>query len=418
MNKSLSFLFIFSLHSFFTLPIFAQSADTYFVCERSYDVPSSRSGIFNSYKYNDITSFPEEEALLLRVKSKWGLLDKEGKKILPFQFNDAIKVSERSFLVRKNQDYLLYDLSGKVLQDFGNACFKIGIIEDEKYIFVKTEGKIGLYHNLGKEIIPRQSDQIRAITKPDEKSYFQFWVDDKIGLVDIEGKYFFPAKFDNASILQYTKQHQKPVIIVEEKQTEKLFIGKEDTGIRGDLFVRLKAYLPQPNDYVLLKKLNQYGLVDLKTKSVLIPPSYQQILEFTESSFIIVKRGLYGIISNQGSVIIPPKYDNINKFSNDKNIYPIPLARISIDGKHGYLDSSYQEIVSPNYHILKAFSEGKARVMKNYKWGFIDIEGNEVIPLQFDLTKAFKNEKAEVSLNGKTFFIDHTGKCIENCNKK
>ena len=84
-------------------------------------------------------------------------------------------------------------------------------------------------------------------------------------------------------------------------------------------------------------------------------------------------------------------------------------AEIGINGQYGYIDTSGNIVIQPQYTDAGMFSEGLACVVKGGKWGYIDTEGNEVIPFIYDNANLFSNGLAEVSLNGKIGFIDKTG---------
>ena len=65
--------------------------------------------------------------------------------------------------------------------------------------------------------------------------------------------------------------------------------------------------------------------------------------------------------------------------------------------------------IPAKYDYAEDFSEGLAKVTLNGKWGYIDKSGNEVIPIKYDDAYSFENGKAEVLLKGKYGTIDKQG---------
>lgn len=90
----------------------------------------------------------------------------------------------------------------------------------------------------------------------------------------------------------------------------------------------------------------------------------------------------------------------------------IKIILVKKDNKLGYAKLDGTFLVPPKYDILKAYSNGLARVQLDKKWGFMDTNGVEIIELIYDAAKPFTSGRSQVQLNGKTFYIDKTGKEI------
>ena len=83
------------------------------------------------------------------------------------------------------------------------------------------------------------------------------------------------------------------------------------------------------------------------------------------------------------------KYDWIGKFVNG-------FAIVELDGRYGFINEEFEEIVSPKYGLAYDFQNGFARVEYNGKWGFINKEGKEIAPLKYDFAEDFYEGLAEV----------------------
>ena len=130
--------------------------------------------------------------------------------------------------------------------------------------------------------------------------------------------------------------------------------------------------------------------------------------EYYEGLAKVSLNGKYGFIDKTGKEVTPIKYDDA-WFSEG-------LAQVKINGKWGFIDKTGKEVIPIKYDNASLFLEGLAIVELNGKWGFIDKTGKEVIPIKYDDIYSFSKGLAEVELNGKSFYINRKGECVKNCN--
>jgi hypothetical protein len=86
------------------------------------------------------------------------------------------------------------------------------------------------------------------------------------------------------------------------------------------------------------------------------------------------------------------------------------LFLASQNGKTGFIDSTGQFIIKPQFQSANDFSEGLAAVRMGGTYGFIDESGHMVVQPQFDYATAFHEGLALVYNDGKPLFIDRSGK--------
>jgi|GEM_PF-2503638 len=109
-------------------------------------------------KYDDATDFKQESQLAgAMMNGKWGVIDKTGKEVIPFQ----------------------YDEIGSHAQ---------GLVS------VKKDGKWGRFDKTGKEIIPVKYKVLRPMQPDGSKLIVN--EDNKWGLIDLQGREIIPAKYD------------------------------------------------------------------------------------------------------------------------------------------------------------------------------------------------------------------------------
>jgi hypothetical protein len=89
------------------------------------------------------------------------------------------------------------------------------------------------------------------------------------------------------------------------------------------------------------------------------------------------------------------------------------LARVKMEKKWGFIDTTGNVVVKPKYNEVENFSDGLARVRTGTKWGLVDKSGNEVIKPTFDAIYEFINGKAQVLLNGEKYYMNRQGQRVD-----
>jgi len=104
--------------------------------------------------------------------------------------------------------------------------------------------------------------------------------------------------------------------------------------------------------------------------------------------------------------VVSKKYEYQGPFCNG-------LARVKLNRKWGYIDTTGALIVSPKYDEVENFSEGLARVRVTQKgWGLINTSGIEIVKPMFQWIYDFQNGKAKVKAGGQEGYIDRNGNLI------
>lgn len=186
----------------------------------------------------------------------------------------------------------------------------------------------------------------------------------------------------------------------------------------GNIKIPLKYDELWPLKNNLLVKLNgKWGVTD-KEQKALIPLEYDSYNWESQELISFVKNGKVkkhfridkSTVQNIGD------YDEI---INPEYIDQYPLTMVKKDGRIGFIDSSYTEVVAPVYEMCESFyaSDLKlVRVFRDNKWGYINKQGKEVIPCRFEDSENFGHDGyALVQFNGERFCIDTIGNRIEAC---
>lgn len=342
----------------------------------------------------------EEDVLRVKKDNKYGLIDYNGKEILPTE-HDSIEALE-------------------------------GV---KNSLIIKKEEKVGLCDNQGNIIIEPEYKEIKAIGDDYKNGYVVINSDNKYGLIDFTKQVILEAKYEEvkpivASNMYIVKEDGKLKAINKELETlvENKFDDVKQINNENIIFVKNKKYGIMNtkgeitakaeydnieyifDNYYIAKKSGKYGIIDVNNKNIL-PFEYEKISYRKEADFIEVEKKdaesteilnnkfekqLEGIITevNTEKGYIRIRTNDEYKYYNFKfeekdvtellNTNTIFLSKK--DGKYGYVDKDGKVIVDYIYEDAKEQnSYGYAAVKKDGKWGAINKDGREVSECKYDL---------------------------------
>ena len=85
------------------------------------------------------------------------------------------------------------------------------------------------------------------------------------------------------------------------------------------------------------------------------------------------------------------------------------LARVRLNKKWGYIDTTGAIIIPVKYHEAENFYDGYGRVRMGHKWGLYDKTGREIIKPTFNIIGPFEKGKAKVLLDGQVYYMNKEG---------
>ena len=302
------------------------------------------------FKYDEVWDFDEGLAAV-KLKGKWGFIDKLGKEVVPLKYDEVWGFDEGLAAVMLNGNWGYINKSGKLvlpLKYDDASDFSEGLTS------VKLKGKWGVIDKSGKEVVPLKYNGI-------------FSFHEGLAMVELNGKE------------SYINKSGKEVVPLKYEGLGRFYEGL--------------AYV----------KLNgKWGFVDKSGKEV-VPLKYDEVGYFSEGLANVELNGKWGFVDKSGKEVVPLKYDGAGSFSEG-------LAIVGLNGKRGFVDKSGKEVVPLKYDETRGFNEGLAGVNLKGKWGFIDKSGKLVVPLKYDSVDLFYEGLASVKLNGKYSYINKSGK--------
>lgn len=349
--------------------------------------------IQNQDKNNN--SYYDENVLKVQKDGKYGLINLEGKELLPLEYDQisAITGVENSYKVQK----------------------------DGKYGIVDNEGKLVISPQYADIDLLGDDNKAGFIVKNDAGMY---------GIVNYSNEVILEPKYNSIE-----KVYGNDMYVVTENNAQKV-VNKDGQDVLTTGFDTVKEILSSQENAVVFTRANKYGVMSLSGKTI-IEPEYDEI-KGTKQGIYIAKNGEnYGIINSAKEEKLPFQYTSIvynkkadiymaedanfntnvlngnlesklsgmllefneddgylklridgsNKYYNFKfeekaesDIFPNRTLFLSKqDGKYGYVDKDGKVIVDYIYDdAMEQNDFGYAAVKKDGKWGSIDTKGTVV----------------------------------------
>jgi hypothetical protein len=110
--------------------------------------------------------------------------------------------------------------------------------------------------------------------------------------------------------------------------------------------------------------------------------------------------------------LVAPKYDVAGKFGDNG------LAKVSLNGKWGYVNLKGEESIPLNYDEVGDFDYGLAPVRLSGKWSYLDARGGVIgVGALFDAVSAvWRSDLSAVQVNGKWGYINPQGNVVIDMN--
>lgn len=139
--------------------------------------------------------------------------------------------------------------------------------------------------------------------------------------------------------------------------------------------------------------LKLFGLVNVATNQIVIPPEYEQLGTFHNETGLIkaLKNGLYGFIDINNKTIIPFKYSSAGDFTD-------ALAPVQIGEKFGYINTQDKLVIPARFKRAKSFFSGLAVTENEFgEYNYINAAGEVLNQLPYKIAWDFKGSFAVVS---------------------
>lgn len=344
--------------------------------------------------------------------------------------NNNLSYNGNVLRVQKNGKYGLINLSGKEVLpcEYDN----ITSLEDvDGAIKITKDGKVGIADDKGQILIPTEYSDVKRLGKEKSQGFIVQNEEGKYGIVDISNKSVLNIKYDSVSNV-----YQGDYYVVTEEGKQKV-VKKDGTEILNGDYDEIVYILKNPENGVIYKKKNKYGLMKLDG-TIAINPTYDDLKEAKTGTLIASNNGKYGIIDLSNTTKLNFKYQSLTynekadiyvgeneQFDNEilDNNYNVKLTGILIDldDEKGYIEIRQND--EYKYYNFKFEEEKQSDVFTNNtlfvskkdgKYGFVDKDGNVVVDYIYDdATNQNDFGYAGIKKDGKWGSIDKNGKVIQ-----
>jgi hypothetical protein len=338
----------------------------------------------NSIEY--LNAKPKQRnSMIAQGGIKYAYFDNNHNFVVPFglyDFADVFGLGRKAIVANKGKYGIIDELGKLVLPLEYDFIEQPSIWSNYANIFLATkQGSVTVF-NENLKVIPTES--IASYWDWDG-NLFVANKENKIGLIDFDGKQTIPFLYDTLY-----KEHSVPRISG--------FIAKKD-GFYG--FVSRENEVIQPFKYNYIYALNGYAVyIDQNNKvgiydesgKIIIPFEYGAIYstwynnhhtnEFPSNIdiFIVEKDGKIGTIDNKNNVIIPIIYDGLSGWVENG-----PEAHfVKNNDQYGIISHKGEIIIPIEYDYVGLPQSGVIRVNKNGKYGVVSWKNKEILPCIYD----------------------------------
>lgn len=296
------------------------------------------------------------------VNDKFGFIDKNGKVIIPLNYDSIQLPSEGIIPVAINKSWFLIDYSGKQMSQENFASIKSF---SEGLAVAKKTDTFGYIDKKGKTVIDFKFKSAHEFSEGLAAVYTKTDTGSICGYINDSGNYVIQPQYDTCSKFSDGIAH------VINKKNEHNYIDKE-----GKIVISTKDYLAE--------KFSE-GLCVARDK----------------------KGHKYGYIDRSGSYVIAPQYISATSFSEG-------LALVDLNNEQGFIDKTGRLVISPKKYLqVGSFYEGMAYVAnENNKFGYIDKKGLLILPYKYDRAERFNDGIAMVLENDVMNYINKKGEYV------
>ena len=346
----------------------------------------------------------ESNILKVRKDGKYGLIDLNGKKLIPTEYDEitTLKGIENSIIIKKDGKIGLVNDNGSIIIEPKYKEIKnLGDTYKNGYITIDEQGKYGVVSATKKQILKNEYEEIK---QSNLEGYYLVQKDGKIKLINAKGEVILEEGFDDIKSVT-----ANGVIFIKDN----LYGEKSKT---GETIIEAKyQYLEQAEKGMYIaKKDDKYGIID-NIENIKIPFQYVGITYNEEAKLYLAENAQYktaiidtnfntkaeGILSeiNLNESYIRMRIENQYKYYNFKGqekpntelLKDNTLFLSQKDGKYGYTDKKGNVIVDYIYDDAAEQNEyGFVAVKKNGLWGSIDKNGKVVIEPKYKLEDNLK----------------------------
>ncbi len=322
---------------------------------------------------------------------RYGLLNRNGKSIIPFTFKNILAIDEALFSVQ-NDDKLsaVYTSNGKPI-----TAFEYESLEKltSELLLAKSFNKRGILNRRGDLIVPTIYKNIQISGQKVRALPFKKW--DLYSDNSLDTSYYFDQmQIINQDRFAVSSGQKVGIIDQDENYIEYLsnlnilssvneitIVENVDSKFQGAMDASGKLVLPVNYDSIIvlneviigqIKRLDkQDWTVFNKSGTRQSPFQYESFKQLDNGLIKAVRNGKKGLLHEYGKDLSPFVYDSIGEFKNG-------LTVVAYQGSYGVINMKGNWVITPyNDHI--EIQEDIIRLRQGSEWKLVDFSGKEIV---------------------------------------
>ena len=277
--------------------------------------------VYEQFEYNETI-----ELVKVRQSDKYGIVDLNGKTVLPINY-EIIEYKGIYISCTRGNTTTDFDRNGKEVT--GNIYKKVISTENEKY-FV-TVGQNNLYGIINENGVETTVNKYTYIEHLIGEYFAAYNADNQIGIINQYGTTILPIQYNliqrikGTNLIQvnntakgnleiYSSNIQQVTLV----KNAKLYISDDYIKLVSDTETKYlsldgriltnKEALPE-NTLFAVSRYGLWGFED-KDGNIVVEQVYDMVTEFNKYGFAGIKEGnKWGIINNKGTIIVEPTYE-------------------------------------------------------------------------------------------------------------
>ncbi len=268
-------------------------------------------------------------------------------------------------------------------------------VENYEYFILRQDGQYGVINKAGDVVIQPEYANV-IIPNPQKAVFVCYDENNDTKILNQSGEQIFseyakiePIRLKNiASDLMYEKN------LLTYRQDEKVgLINLEGKVIADPIYESIEG-LPYKEGELLVKLEGKYGVINNKGND-LVDPEYDQITVdnyttaeegYKRAGYIVsntTENGYrYGYVDIDGNVLLQPEYTEVSRIINvedNDNIYLI----VAQNGQYGMMKNQ-EQVIGNEYQSISYNSESNTLTLeKTKRYGVATLDGKVVIPVEF-----------------------------------
>ena len=267
--------------------------------------------------------------------------------------------------------------------------------------------KYGFIDHKFKQAVPALYDQAESF----RKGLASVMLGGKWGMIDKAGTCRLPLQFDDMN--PYAPYLCENGLIKAHDSSGHYIFSKAGKLLKKFDFHELWLF---DSDTAVFGDNDKYGLIG-QDLSILLPPTYKQMMCSFEGLRSFEDDQLWGYLDNRGKIAISPRF--CTPGPHVKGLAPVSIKKAEGGERHGYIDITGNFVIPPVFSQNSAFWTDLAMVEQDEdgRVGFIDISGKFVVPNVYDDARGFYSGFAAVNIGGVSEF-QRLREGLSRCNKK